>query len=95
VDLLRRNNNPTYAEIMYAAREGVTTNCAKGKAAVNKKLLEAAALPRLYPSFLSSYFLDADAREQKRQLEKLTKEWHPELSSVKPLVSFVTQSNDI
>jgi len=96
VDLLRRDRNPTYAEIMYAARDGVAATRAISKAAIDKKFLEASASSRLYPSFLFPYFLDAETREKKRQLEdELTKEWHPQLSSVKPLVSLMPQSNDI
>ena len=72
---------------MYAARDGVTVTRAKCKANIDKNFLGAAS-SRLY-SPLRSYFLDAKARERKRQLEdELTKEWHPQLSSVKPLVNF-------
>jgi len=81
---------------MYAARDGVTATSAKSKAAIDRKFLEAAASRRRYRSLMPSYFLDAEAREEKRRLEdELTKEWHPDLSSVKPLVSIMPQSNDI
>jgi len=73
---------------MLAAQKGVADTCAKGRAAIDKKFKE--ARPSLLPSFLSflfPLFMDGEALEEMRKLEdQYTKKWHPQLSSVKPLV---------
>jgi len=81
---------------MRAAQKGVTDTCAKGRAAIDNKFKE--ARPSLLPSslsFLFPLFMDGKALEEMREMEdRYTKKWHPQLSSVKPLVrKFLGQSN--
>jgi len=75
---------------MRAAQKNVVETCAKAQAAIDNKFKEAKpSLRRSSLSFLSPAFKKTEASEAKRQLEDmLTKKWHPQLSSVEPLVSF-------
>lgn len=88
--LLRVNRNPTYEEIMHAAQKGVSDTCAKAQAAIDNKFKE--AKPSLLPpslSFLLPPFMKTSALKEMKQLEdQLVRKWHPQLSSVEPLVSF-------
>ena len=75
---------------MRTAQKDVVETCAIAQAAIDIKFKEAkTSLRRSSLSFLSPPFTKIEALEQKRQLEdELTKRWHPQLSSVEPLVSF-------
>jgi len=75
---------------MRAAQKDVAETCATAQAAINNKFkeprssLRQSSLSSLFPRFKKT-----EASEAKRQLEDmLTKKWHPQLSSVEPLVSF-------
>jgi len=87
VGLLRSNPNPTYAELMIAARNGVRTTCEMGQRYIDENLKKRVKEKRNFecPKFFAWLVADPETKGWKKKMDAEVTPWDPQLSSLRPL----------